>query len=181
MLEKYIEQDASGGRQSFTDQLKELNGAKMMRNPLFRGCIDDDGVIGSLAARQKRCTIVDVAGDLRGERKIPYALAKENDGAPGVDGVTFEARGRWTANYCNIDDGTGSVCFGQHRAERPTAASDHQHLMDRDLRQQTEHGVYIGGQADTVTISFALQPPTLPVDVRTVRSALHYRDFRRMR
>jgi len=161
MLEKYIEQDASGGRQSFTDQLKELNGAKMMRNPLFRGCIDDDGVIGSLAARQKRCTIVDVAGDLRGDRKIP---SREGDGL-----------------RINIDDGTGSVCFGQHRAERPTAASDHQHLMDRDLRQQTEHRVYIGGQADTVTISFALQPPTLPVDVRTVRSALHYRDFRRMR
>ena len=77
MLEKYIEQDASGGRQSFTDQLKELNGEKMMRNPLFRGCIDDDGVIGSLAARQKRCTIVDVAGDLRGERKIQ---SREGDG-----------------------------------------------------------------------------------------------------
>jgi hypothetical protein len=69
MLEKYIQQDASGGRQSLTDQLKELHGTKMMRNPLLRGCIDDYGVKGSLAALQ--CTIVHVAGDLRGERKIP--------------------------------------------------------------------------------------------------------------
>jgi hypothetical protein len=52
--------------------------------------------------------------------------------------------------WIDIDDRNRLARFGQHGTESSTPASDHQRLMDRDLRKQTEKGVDIGGQTDAV-------------------------------
>jgi hypothetical protein len=115
MLEKHIEEHASPWGQTLMDQLKEIHGAKMMRDSLLRECVDDDGVKGFLAAPEKRRTVVYVASNWRGKRKI---LSSKRD------------RLRIDIDYCN-----GSAHVSEHGAECSAPASDHQHFMSTRLNQ----------------------------------------------
>src|SRR5262249_5164329 len=154
MLEKHVHERASCGGQPFAHQMKELFGAKMGWHTLVDERIYDDGVEDVLGPRQECCTILDVTGGLVGQREVPP--------------------GKCDRLWVDVDDGYGLACAGQHGS---TPASDHAHFAGGGLGEQTEDGVHVSGQTHTVTISLALLPAPLPIDVGALDAALHDPDF----